>query len=101
MLYMVNLYCALFSHFLVNVKNQFSTKNLINFLASILPLKFYIIVSESRPTRNSFFTDFCFLYSLTCPLYHCANNSVFTIGYLFMCGVTYLWRRDLVVSSNC
>jgi len=27
--------------------------------------------------------------SLVCPLYHHANNSISTIGYLFMCGVTY------------
>src|SRR6218665_888702 len=28
-------------------------------------------------------------YSLTCLLYHCDNNSIFAIGYLFMRGVTH------------
>jgi len=32
---------------------------------------------------------FVLSYSLICPLYHHANNSISTIGYLFMRGVTY------------
>jgi len=33
--------------------------------------------------------------SLTCPLCHCPNNSILTIGYLFMCVVTFDWFMGL------
>ena len=32
---------------------------------------------------------FVLFYSLICPLYHHANNSISMIGYLFMRGITY------------
>jgi len=51
---------------------------------------------------------FVLFYSLICPLYHHANNSISTIGYLFMCDVTYyqmcahvLFRFDWSGSSVC
>jgi len=41
-------------------------------------------------------------YSLICPLYPHANNSISTIGYLFMRGITYVvivgwstWQRRI------
>jgi len=44
---------------------------------------------------------FVLFYSLICPLYHHANNSISTIGYLFMCGVTYvpLLSIDLIFAK--
>jgi len=51
----------------------------MNFLVQIFPVKFYI----SESTRN-FRMIFVFFYSL----YHHANNSISTIGYLFMGSVT-------------
>lgn len=34
-----------------------------------------------------------------CPLYDCANNSIFSIGYLFMCSITYC-SQDLKSLHN-
>ena len=37
-----------------------------------------LVVAETRTTPT---------------LYYCANNSIFTTGYLFMCGVTYVYHK--------
>jgi len=41
---------------------------------------------------------FVLFYTLVCPLYHQANNSVLTIGYLFMGGVTYIFALQLIMN---
>src|SRR6218665_3758507 len=41
---------------------------------------------------------FVLFYSLICPMYHHANNSISTIGYLFMRGVTYF--RFLIIKLD-
>ena len=72
----------------------------INFLVQIFPVK--ILISES--TRNFWMISVLF-YSLIWPVYHHANKSISTIGYLFMRGVTFdqpwLIRRLIALSISC
>ena len=87
------LYCILIFGKMLKINFLKFFKNL---LVSIFPVKILYLGKYKE-----FVTDFCFVFSLTCPLYYYANNSIFTIGYLFMCGITFTFCRNGATQYAC
>ena len=65
--FLVRCYKSIFSNVLTDFLVLISSKN-----------------SISQKLLRIFHCFFVLFYSLTCPLYCCANNPIFTIDYLFM-----------------
>ena len=64
--------------------------NLFQFCINILVKIFTVKILYLGKYLEFFLMIFVLFYSLICHLYHHANNSISTIGYLFMRGVTYM-----------